>query len=41
MYHQGCPVDTIPEDVNPVRYVMSDEEWQDLVLINNYKILTY
>jgi mannan endo-1,4-beta-mannosidase len=31
MYHQGCPVDTIPEDVNPVRYVMSDEEWQDLV----------
>lgn len=31
MYHQGCPVDTIPEKINPVRYVMSEKEWQDLI----------
>ncbi len=31
MYHQGCPIDTIPEDVNPVRYKISEQEWKDLV----------
>ncbi|MGC9343861.1 MAG: glycosyl hydrolase [Bacteroidales bacterium] len=31
MYHQGCPVDTIPGDINPVRYKMSEQEWNDLV----------
>ncbi len=31
MYHQGAPVDTIPPDMNPVRYEMSEAEWHDLV----------
>ncbi len=32
MYHQGAPVDSIPKHLpHPVRYVMNDEEWKDLV----------
>jgi mannan endo-1,4-beta-mannosidase len=32
MYHQGAPVDSIPPHLpHPVRYVMNDQEWQDLV----------
>lgn len=31
MYHQYCPVDTIPHHINPIRYKMSDREWQDLI----------
>lgn len=31
MYHQGAPVDSFPEGVNPVRYVMNEKEWKDLV----------
>jgi len=31
MYHQGAPADHIPKGVSDVRYVMSDEEWKDLV----------
>jgi mannan endo-1,4-beta-mannosidase len=31
MYHQACPVDTIPDDIHPVRYKMSEQEWDDLV----------
>lgn len=31
MYHQGAPIDSIPEEVIPYRYAMSDQEWSDLV----------
>ena len=32
MYHQGAPVDSIPPHLpHPVRYVMNEQEWQDLV----------
>ena len=32
MYHQGAPVDSIPKHLpHPVRYVMNEQEWQDLV----------
>ena len=31
MYHQGAPVKSIPDSVNPVRYVMKQNEWNDLI----------
>lgn len=31
MYHQGSPVDSIPRDVNPVRYIMNEAEWENLI----------
>jgi len=31
MYHQGAPVDSLPANIHPVRYVMNEKEWQDLV----------
>lgn len=31
MWHAPCPIDTIPEKVNPVRYMPNEEEWKDIV----------
>jgi len=31
MWHAPCPVDTIPEKINPVRYMPDEQEWHDIV----------
>ncbi len=31
MWHADCPVDTMPNDVHPVRYMVSDKEWKAIV----------